>query len=290
MELRRLAGRLPFVKRGLRRVLSRLQPRTPRQASALGNQAYQIPLEPWHLSFIESLQQKVPLENKKLLDIGCGRGELAREIIRRVGDVVIHGIDSDLCGLAELQEETGNRLTIHKMDVRRLAFPDAYFDVAYSLNVFEHINDLEGAYRELWRVLKPGGVLYLYSSPIWTSYRGHHYNHWLSDYVDLIPPWGHLYLERKRLFDEIARKKGSAVAADAMTYIFESNYLNRASLSAHKKFVRESGFKVVELAEVTGFEFIEPPSAEYVQKVAHSTGLSTDELTVDAIGLLLERA
>jgi ubiquinone/menaquinone biosynthesis C-methylase UbiE len=176
------------------------------------------------------------------------------------------------------------------MDATGLAFPEAYFDAAYSLNVFEHINDLEGAYRELRRVLKPGGLLYLDSSPIWTSYRGHHFNHWRSDYVDLIPPWGHLYLEKERLFEEIARKKGSAVAAEAMTYIFESSYLNRASLSAHKKVVRESGFKIVKLTEVTAFESIEPPSAEYVQKVAHATGLSQDELTVDRLKLLLEKA
>ena len=291
-ELRRPARRPQYLMRGLRKILSLLHQRTPRWPAgpaSQGNQPYQIPLEPWHLSFIDDLLLRVPLKNKLVLDIGCGRGEVAREVIRRVGEVVVNGIDSDLCGLADTQAEKGNRLTIHKMDVKRLAFPDAYFDAAYSLNVFEHINDLEGAYRELRRVLKPGGLLYLYSSPIWTSYRGHHFNHWLSDYVDLIPPWGHLYLGKARLFEEIARKKGSAVAAEAMTYIFESNYLNRTSLSAHKKFVRESGFKIVEWTGVTTFESIEPPSAEYVQKVAHATGLSPDELTVDGLGLLLER-
>lgn len=299
MELRRPVHRPPFLIRGLNRIVSLLHQHRHRQPDgeryeaptpAHGPQRYQYPLEQWHLSFIDGLLRKVPLKRRRVLDIGCGRGEVAREVIRRVGDVVIDGIDSDLCGLADVQEETGNRLTIHRMDVSRLAFPDAHFDAAYSLNVFEHINDLEGAYRELRRVLKPGGLLYLYSSPIWTSYRGHHFNHWLSGYANLIPPWGHLYLERNRLFEEIARKKGSAVAAEAMTHIFDSSYLNRASLGAHKKFVQESGFTIVELTEVTAFESIEPPSAEYVQRIAHATGLSPDELTVDGLGLLLERA
>ena len=294
MELRRPAPAPPYLLRGLNRVLSLLHQHTRRQPGAgtraHGPQPYQFPLEPWHLSFIDDLLLKVPLTNKRVLDIGCGRGEIAREVSRRVGNVVISGIDSDLCGLADVEEERGNRLTIHRMDVTRLAFPDAYFDAAYSLNVFEHINDLEGAYRELRRVLKPGGRLYLYSSPIWTSWRGHHFNYWLSDYANLIPPWGHLYLEKNHLFEEIARKKGTAVAAQAMTCIFESNYLNRASLGAHKRFAQESGFTIVELTEVTAFESIEPPSAEYVDKVAQSTGLSRDELTVDGLGLLLERA
>ena len=259
MELRRPVPKLPYLIRGLHRALSVLRQRWPRlpggavrSASAgsanQGNQAYQIPLEPWHLAFIDSLLMRTPLKNKVVLDIGCGRGEMAREVIRRVGDVVVHGIDSDLCGMAELQDETGNRLTIRKMDVKRLDFPDASFDVAYALNVLEHIDDLEAAYRELKRVVKPGGMLYLYSSPVWTSYRGHHYNHWLDGYADLIPPWGHLYLGRERLFEEITRKKGSAVAVDAMNYIFESDYLNRASLSAHKEFVRASGFRIFSLA------------------------------------------
>jgi len=301
-ELSRPARKRPYLIRGLHRVMSLLQQHTPRlhgsdgdpnapgsQANR-GSQAYQIPLEPWHLSFVDSLLQKIPLKNSVVLDIGCGRGEVAREVIRRVGEVTVHGIDSDLCGLAELKNETANRLTIRRMDVKKLAFPDACFDAAYSLNVFEHINDLESTYRELRRVLKPGGRLYIYSSPIWTSYRGHHFNHWLSDYVDLVPPWGHLHLTRDRLFEEIVRKKGFAVAEEAMQYIFESNYLNRVSLSEHKRLVRESGFQIIELAEMRGFEFIEPPSAEYIQNVADSTGLSQDELTVDAIGLLLERA
>jgi ubiquinone/menaquinone biosynthesis C-methylase UbiE len=262
----------------------------PGRPAIQGNQAYQIPLEQWHVSFIDDLLLKVPLRNRVVLDVGCGRGEVAREVMRRVGEVVAHGIDSDLCGLADVKAETSNRLTIHKMDVTNLAFPDAYFDAAYSLNVLEHINDLEGAYREVRRVLKPGGLLYLDASPIWTSYRGHHFNHWLSDYVDLIPPWGHLCLAKERLFEEIARKKGSAVAAEAMTYIFESEYLNRVSLSAHKKFVRESGFKIVELTEVRVFEFIEPPSAGYMQRVARLTGVTQDELTVDRLKLLLEKA
>ena len=295
-ELRRLARRSPYIARGLHRILSLLQ-HTRRQPGDVpagpairGSQAYQMPLEPWHIAFIDDLLQKVSLKNKRALDVGCGRGEVAREVIRRVGEVVIDGIDSDLCGLADTQEETSQSLTIRRMDVTRLDFPDACFDVAYSLNVFEHINDLKGAYRELRRVLKLGGMLYLHSSPIWTSYRGHHFNHWDSDYVDLIPPWGHLYLGKNRLFKDIAQKKGSAVAVEAMTHIYKSNYLNRASISDHKRYVRESGFKVVKLTEVTAFESIEPPSAEYVQKVAHSTGLSPEELMVDGLGLLLERA
>jgi len=52
--------------------------------------------------------------------------------------------------------------TIHGLrceDVQALTWGDASFDVCTSTEVFEHVpDDLQG-FRELWRVLKPGGLL-----------------------------------------------------------------------------------------------------------------------------------
>jgi SAM-dependent methyltransferase len=57
-----------------------------------------------------------------------------------------------------------DRLTFHRMDGRRLDFPDASFDVVYSLSSIEHFGGFTGArdaVLEMARVLKPGGVLAL---------------------------------------------------------------------------------------------------------------------------------
>jgi len=54
-----------------------------------------------------------------------------------------------------------DRLAFMRMDGRRLDFPDASFDVAYSLSSIEHFGGLDGAIAavdEMARVLKPGGV------------------------------------------------------------------------------------------------------------------------------------
>jgi SAM-dependent methyltransferase len=54
-----------------------------------------------------------------------------------------------------------DRLAFMRMDGRELDFPDASFDVAYSLSSIEHFGGFEGAARavdEMARVLKPGGV------------------------------------------------------------------------------------------------------------------------------------
>lgn len=86
------------------------------------------------------------------LDLGCGPGKIfpAR---------FIKGIDSDkdfgMFGIKANPDEYG--------DVTKLAkYADASHDVVFSSHTLEHIEDYEGALREWWRVLKPGGRLILY--------------------------------------------------------------------------------------------------------------------------------
>ena len=55
-----------------------------------------------------------------------------------------------------------DRLSFHRMDGRHLTFPDAEFDIVYSLSSIEHFGGFDGARAamlEMARVLKPGGVL-----------------------------------------------------------------------------------------------------------------------------------
>jgi SAM-dependent methyltransferase len=44
-------------------------------------------------------------------------------------------------------------------DLQRLTFEDNEFDLFVSLDVFEHVPDPRLAFREIWRTLKPNGVL-----------------------------------------------------------------------------------------------------------------------------------
>lgn len=57
-----------------------------------------------------------------------------------------------------------DRLVFLKMDGRHLAFPDACFDIAYSLSSIEHFGGVDGAVAavdDMARVLRPGGLLAL---------------------------------------------------------------------------------------------------------------------------------
>lgn len=100
-----------------------------------------------------------------LLDVGSGLGGPARWIARHF-DCRVTGIDLTpaFCAAARhLNTRLGcdERVRFEVADALTLPFPDASFDGAYSMNVSMNIADKAALYRELGRVLKPGGWLLL---------------------------------------------------------------------------------------------------------------------------------
>ena len=95
-----------------------------------------------------------PRTNDRILEIGCGRGFLTREV-QRIAPATI-GID--LNAEAVTNSVTGG---LRVMDARALDFPDATFDKIYSFHAIEHIPNLAGAFAEMDRVLNPGGSVLL---------------------------------------------------------------------------------------------------------------------------------
>jgi SAM-dependent methyltransferase len=63
------------------------------------------------------------------------------------------------------------RLKVLQMDVSRMTFPDSSFDFVFSYSVFHHLPDPAQAFREVARVLRPGGVAYI-SCQLYTSATG----------------------------------------------------------------------------------------------------------------------
>jgi ubiquinone/menaquinone biosynthesis C-methylase UbiE len=101
----------------------------------------------------------------RILDIGSGIGGPARYFARRFGCRVT-GIDltAEFCDVArELTHWLGLDGTVRFVQGNALAMPfaDGHFDGAYSMNVSMNIADKAKFYREIRRVLKPGGWLLL---------------------------------------------------------------------------------------------------------------------------------
>lgn len=100
-----------------------------------------------------------------LLDIGSGMGGPARYLAHRFGCRVT-GIDltAEFCAVARhLTRLLGleDQITIHQGDALAMPFAEARFEGAYSMNVSMNIADKAGFFREIHRVLKPGGWLIL---------------------------------------------------------------------------------------------------------------------------------
>jgi ubiquinone/menaquinone biosynthesis C-methylase UbiE len=101
-----------------------------------------------HLGRVQHFLQ--PTASDQLLEIGCGRGFLTRRV--QALAPFTRGIDLN-------PEAIANGTTDHLevMDAEHLAFADESFDKIYSFHAIEHIPDLGAAFREIDRVLRPGG-------------------------------------------------------------------------------------------------------------------------------------
>lgn len=92
-----------------------------------------------------------------ILDIGCHDGTLCRDLLRRGASVT--GID---VYSPELARDTIWRYYQQDLNhTKSLPFPDATFSAITALEILEHIIDTDFFLKELIRVLKPGGYLFL---------------------------------------------------------------------------------------------------------------------------------
>jgi glycosyltransferase involved in cell wall biosynthesis len=106
-----------------------------------------------------TLFEVVDLEGAAILDDGCGSGYIAAHLAVLVGP---HG---SVVGVDQVDErQTSEGYQFHLLDGGVLPFADASFDIVVSNHVLEHVGsptDQRSYLREIRRVLRPGGWLYL---------------------------------------------------------------------------------------------------------------------------------
>jgi SAM-dependent methyltransferase len=130
--------------------------RTGRAAISLGRPSYS-----WRFGQdrrLDMVRAFVDLDGARILDVGCGIGTYVRRFRRFSEDV--HGIEVEPERVAEASQELPNIVLAKGED---LPYPDDHFDLVFSNEVIEHVDDDRATAREMVRVTKPGGAIVLFA-------------------------------------------------------------------------------------------------------------------------------
>lgn len=103
------------------------------------------------------------LAGRSVLDIGCGTGGPAIVLARELGagGVVAIDVEPQVLARAARHAETAGvagAIEFKLVEPGPLPFADASFDVVFSKDALVHIPDKAAVYREVLRVLRPGGA------------------------------------------------------------------------------------------------------------------------------------
>jgi ubiquinone/menaquinone biosynthesis C-methylase UbiE len=119
-----------------------------------------------HPEVLRSLLTTAALDRtSRILEVGCGTGNYIVAIAALTG-AACRGIDPSREMLAHAQARS-DAISFAIGRAERLDFPDASFDLVFSVDVIHHIGDRLAYYREAARVLVPGGKLCTVTDSEW---------------------------------------------------------------------------------------------------------------------------
>ncbi|MBD3375693.1 methyltransferase domain-containing protein [candidate division KSB1 bacterium] len=179
---------------------------------------YRYLRRPWPLSAIlrqedEALLELLPTFAKHacIVDLGCGSGHIGQLLS---ASAPIIGIDASLAMLNTLSDTLYDPINAN---ARCLPLKTQSVDLVLAIGLCEYLDSLSLFFESLARVMKPGGVAVVSTSPenIYTHMRrvmGHRiYVHSKRDFGDALEPAGLRCLREKELFSQhlfVLQKRG----------------------------------------------------------------------------------
>ena len=116
------------------------------------------------------------VRGKRILEVGCGGGQNA--IVLAKWGAICTGVDpsdAQLDHARKLAREHGVQVQFANGKAEDLGdFAAESFDLVLSSYAFDYVTDMEQAYKEAWRVLKPGGSFVFCQSHPWFQAVGWH--------------------------------------------------------------------------------------------------------------------
>ena len=118
------------------------------------------PVAWWGLHFLELAP------DDKVLDCGCGGGANIRRLLKKCPQGIVKGIDYSPVSVEKSKKvnETAiadGRCAVLQGSVADMMFADNWFDAVTAFETVYFWPDLPRCFREVWRVLKPGGTFFI---------------------------------------------------------------------------------------------------------------------------------
>lgn len=187
------------------------------------------------------------LAGRDVLDFGCGEATMAvsmalQQGARRVVGVETHEEIENALPYAKAQlglERLPENLELIRLDPDSPLDAIGTFDVVYSWSVFEHVSQhlIIDCFTKIKRILRPNGVMFLQTTPLFYSTEGSHLKPWVP------VPWAHLTMQQDLLYAALRERTDSRDQADHLQWVYER--LNRMTAPQLLRAVKQTGFEVV---------------------------------------------
>lgn len=199
----------------------------------------------WESNHIEDCQKINLFEEKDVLEVG---GVLPKSYTDQLNAKSWTCID-----IASYYEsiKQGNYEVI-RGNICDYDFGENTFDTVISTNSFEHINNFEKAIANIYKILKPSGILSALFGPIWSCNKGHHL--WVYEggrYItfndDIIPDWSHLLYTESELKELIQDKYNASIQKEILNQTYYVDWNNRLFYEDYIRILNQFPFIIHEL-------------------------------------------
>lgn len=150
---------------------------------------------------------------ERVLDLGTGTGDLAREARNRVGSLQLTAADFTLAMMTATKDWRG--IDRSAADALRLPFADGCFDVVMSGYLVRNVSSLAGSLAEQYRVLKPGGRVIILDT---TRPRRNFFTPFINFYLKrIIPLMGSLLNRNRNAYTYLTQSTEGFVTAESLS-------------------------------------------------------------------------
>ena len=222
----------------------------------------------------------------KILEIGYETGGISIFAFEKLGFQAF-GIDNNHDGLVNsaINKVNRNKKLVNSNSkfvvgdiTKETEFEESFFDIVYSVSVLEHIKNLNEAFKEMKRILKPGGLIIHNYGPYFSHNGGHALG---------IPdcPWGHVMMNEKEFLKYIEDVRPFE-ADQGKGWVANAVHRGRTrSLSEMQKLIFNSGFELLYWnTEHSPINFLSDLTPEIIKKCFQTNEhLSFDDLITTGI-------